>query len=86
MPVWVELATVLPPKPLADRGEIPLRVRACGIDNAQVIEGELIAWYRVMTGAWWAQVRMQLSNRSGTASLPVTQLVPADAVRQRDDE
>lgn len=83
VPVWVDLKKVFPPAQVTS-GHVPLRVRASGIDNGQVIPAQLLSWHQTMTGEWWACVDGVLSNRAQRASIGVRQLVPADAVTVRE--
>ena len=62
---------------------MPLRVRAGGLDNSATVPGILHAWHQTHTGDWYALTSFEITNRNGTASLVVTQLVTADAVRPR---
>lgn len=82
LPVWVELARVFPASRVTS-ADVPLRVRASGIDTTLTVAGEITSWHQTLTGDWWAQTRFEVANRAERARMLVSQLVPAAAVRPR---
>lgn len=62
---------------------VPLRVRAGGLDLLPV-RGELRSWHQFTCGDWWGLVELTLTNRTGRGTLPLSQLVHADALQRID--
>lgn len=83
-PVWLDLRQALPPQRLR-QDDIPLRVRAAGVDIARVEPAELLAWQQTCAGDWYAEVRATLTNRNGQAQREATLLSPADAISPREN-
>ncbi|QRK89682.1 hypothetical protein [Saccharopolyspora erythraea] len=81
-PVWVYLPLVFPPARVVSR-EVPIGVRAYGIDNTATVPGELLAWQLTATGDWWAQIRLTLHNRNQRGALETELWAPGAAVRPR---
>lgn len=82
--VWLYLAHALPPQRVSN-DDVPLRVRAAGIDLARELPAELHAWQQTSTGDWFGEVQTVLVNRNGLGKHETQLLVPASAVRPRNE-
>lgn len=82
-PVWLDVARALPPSRVRN-DDVPLRVRAAGIDLARVLPGSLLAWHRTNTGDWFAEVRTTLVNRTERGQHITQLLAPATSVHPRE--
>lgn len=77
--VWVNLAQLVPPTRVSS-ADVPLRVRAAGLEATGHAPGLLESWHQTMTGDWFGLVRMAIPNRAQTADLHLHQLCPAAAL------
>lgn len=81
-PVWLDLARVLPPRRVR-HDDVPLRVRAAGIDLGRVLHAWLHAWQQTNTGDWVAEVETVLVNRTERGQHVAWLFAPAEAVQPR---
>lgn len=81
--VWLTLRQVFPPRRVR-YDDVPLRVRAAGIDVARVERAELYAWQQTSTGDWFAEVQVIVTNPTERAEHEAWLFVPAAAVRPRE--
>lgn len=84
VPVWVDLRRVFPPQRTGVRPGTPMRVRAAGVDLVREVPGDLLAWQLTITGDRWAQIRLELTNRSKRGRVSTEVWAPESAVRQRE--
>jgi hypothetical protein len=80
LPVLVDLSRLWPPDSIGS-GNVPLRVRAFGLDNGDVATGELYEWVQLRTGGWLAGVRFTATSINGRLRREIDQFVPAAAIR-----
>ncbi|GAA2798661.1 hypothetical protein [Saccharopolyspora taberi] len=83
MPVWVRCDRLFLPRPPTMR-EVPLWLRAYGIDAGACEPGLLHSWHLLNTGgSFWGLVQFVAGNRNGTLNLELTELVPASILSKR---
>lgn len=60
--------------------DMPLWVRADGLDVAGTTSGVLLSWHRLITGDWYGLCKLTITSRTGRHVVTVRQLVPSWAL------
>jgi hypothetical protein len=83
LPVEINLLAILPTALSRWGTQVPIRVRAAGIDVSQPVHGLLFAWVLTMTGTWCGICSMELGSRGGSLRIALPrQLIPRQALRR----
>ena len=85
IPVLVTLDGLWPRETITIRG-VTLGVRAFGLRVDGVAPGLLVAWERSSGGSWLGVCVLQLHSPNGRVHRDLLQLVPAKAIRRREDD
>ena len=83
-PVTVDLACAIAHDGGRLAHDLPLRVRAEGLNLDVHVPGVLHAWARTSRGSWLAACTFTIPTGNNLGSLEVTQWCPATAVAPRD--
>ncbi|SDZ01393.1 hypothetical protein SAMN05216215_104273 [Saccharopolyspora shandongensis] len=83
LPVWVYLPGVFPWRGIGGGRDVPLRVRAAGLDISVSVPGEVLLWHQAFNGEWLGLTSFEVGNRSGRARMALIQLVSERALRPR---
>ncbi|MBQ0927517.1 hypothetical protein [Saccharopolyspora endophytica] len=86
MPVWVRCDRLFLPRPGTMR-DVPLWLRAYGINAGACVPGLLRSWHLLNTGGdFWGLVEFAVAARNGSQALELTELVPASILSPRDPD
>jgi hypothetical protein len=82
--VRVDVARVFPAT-ATRKDELPLWVRAGGLQLEATMAARQVAWIRTSTGGWVAYVQMPAASGNGRSRLTMDLWVPADALSPGDE-
>jgi hypothetical protein len=85
-PVTVDLATAIAHGGGRLAHDLPLRVRADGLNLDVQVPGVLHAWARTSRGAWLGACTFTIPTGNKLGSLNVTQWCPATAITPRESD
>lgn len=81
--VWVRCDRLFLPRPGTVR-EVPLWLRAYGINAGACVPGRLRSWHLLNAGGdFWGLVEFAVGARNGAVTLELTELVPASILSPR---